>query len=375
MNKHILLFAIIGLNLVACGGGSSNSSGSDKPIKSSSSRKPTNNVEKKPTNTVEKPKPKINNNTIAYSCKVIKVIDGDTFTCLKNGKKIKVRMAQIDAPEKKQSFGKYCTTHLERYILDKDVTLQDSKKDKYGKTLATVFLNSKNINKLIVADGCAWVYKEYLKDYSLVETESLAKHYKKGLWLKPNPIYPSDFRKQKNKKPIKVGGRKVGHYTVYPDGTAVDNNTDMMWARCSIGQEWNGSSCTGKGTQYTWNDASIMVRILNDSNYLGYNDWQLPHIEDLATLIECDTGFKLKIAIPSKHGGQTKVGDTCKSNTYLEPSINKKVFSNTDGSYKSIYWSSTLHERIGVWGVFFRDGDNANYYKDASYYVRPVRYQ
>ncbi len=55
----------------------------------------------------------------------------------------------------------------------------------------------------------------------------------------------------------KVTSTTIGHYTAYSDGTAVDNDTDMMWARCSIGQEWDNDSltCTGEAEKYTWESA------------------------------------------------------------------------------------------------------------------------
>src|SRR5438067_2300906 len=47
-----------------------------------------------------------------YENKVIGVSDGDTLTVLMSGRQVKIRLAEIDAPEKRQPFGqrakRYC---------------------------------------------------------------------------------------------------------------------------------------------------------------------------------------------------------------------------------------------------------------------------
>lgn len=44
--------------------------------------------------------------TLATECRVVGVVDGDTIRCLTDDNALlKVRLAQIDAPEKKQAFG------------------------------------------------------------------------------------------------------------------------------------------------------------------------------------------------------------------------------------------------------------------------------
>lgn len=136
--------------------------------------------------------------TESYNCRVVGVSDGDTFTCLANGtKQIKVRLNQIDAPEKKQAFGTAAKNALAGYIFGKTVLLKTSGKDKYGRTIAEVYINNNNINKAMVADGYAWAYREYLRDQDYLRIEAQAKSHTVGLWSHPNPTYPSDFRHKK----------------------------------------------------------------------------------------------------------------------------------------------------------------------------------
>nr|WP_313093078.1 thermonuclease family protein [Moraxella sp. CTOTU48268] len=132
------------------------------------------------------------------SCKVVGISDGDTLTCLTNDKsQIKVRLNQIDAPEKSQAFGTAAKQALSGYVFGKTIGLKTNGTDKYGRTIAEVFVGDKNINKAMVADGYAWAYREYMTDNDYGDLETSARSDTKGLWSEPNPIYPSDFRRGK----------------------------------------------------------------------------------------------------------------------------------------------------------------------------------
>lgn len=132
------------------------------------------------------------------SCKVVGISDGDTLTCLTNDKsQIKVRLNQIDAPEKSQAFGTAAKQALSGYVFGKTIGLKTNGTDKYGRTIAEVFVGDKNINKAMVADGYAWAYREYMTDKDYGDLETSARSDTKGLWSEPDPIYPSDFRRGK----------------------------------------------------------------------------------------------------------------------------------------------------------------------------------
>lgn len=132
------------------------------------------------------------------ACYVTKISDGDTATCLDqtDNSQVKIRFAQIDAPESKQDFGSKSRQALADLIFNKKVDLKIEETDRYGRSVAEVFLNGKNINKQMVKDGYAWAYKEYNKDKSYLELQKSAQAAKVGLWAHKNPIYPQDFRKQ-----------------------------------------------------------------------------------------------------------------------------------------------------------------------------------
>ena len=75
---------------------------------------------------------------IAYSQKfrgqVVGISDGDTFTLLIPDKQqIKVRLSEIDAPEKAQPFGNRSRQALSDLIFSKDVLVVQDDIDRYGR--------------------------------------------------------------------------------------------------------------------------------------------------------------------------------------------------------------------------------------------------
>lgn len=133
---------------------------------------------------------------LATTCKIVGISDGDTATCLTDSKKqIKIRFDQIDAPEKNQDYGTVSRQTLSNLIFGKTVTLKIKTTDKYGRTVAEVFVGHTNINKEMVKKGMAWAYREYMTDSEYLTLEAQAKAQRIGLWSQPNPIYPSNFRR------------------------------------------------------------------------------------------------------------------------------------------------------------------------------------
>ncbi|MFY4742562.1 thermonuclease family protein [Aliarcobacter butzleri] len=128
----------------------------------------------------------------------MKVSDGDTITILTSDKtQYKIRLNNIDAPEKKQAFGNKSKDNLAKYIAGKTVKVEYKSKDKYKRILGTIYYNNIDINLQQIKDGYAWVYKKYSKNQDYYNAEKLAMENKKGLWADKNPIAPWEFRKQK----------------------------------------------------------------------------------------------------------------------------------------------------------------------------------
>ena len=79
--------------------------------------------------------------------RVVRVADGDTITIIDPARtQYKIRLQGIDAPEKGQPFGRASGRFLACLVAGRDVKIQWSKKDKYGRILGTVFLDNRDIN-------------------------------------------------------------------------------------------------------------------------------------------------------------------------------------------------------------------------------------
>ncbi len=129
--------------------------------------------------------------------RVIGVTDGDTVKLLTADKQsIKIRLYGIDAPEKSQDFGQASKKYLSGLIYDKDVKVEITDTDRYGRSIGKIYLNDKYINLEMVKSGMAWWYRQYAKhDTELRDAEQIAKELKTGLWIMPNPIEPAIYRK------------------------------------------------------------------------------------------------------------------------------------------------------------------------------------
>lgn len=108
-----------------------------------------------------------------YSATIVRVVDGDTCDALidlgfKISFKIRLRMLGINTPETygvKRTSDEYkagliSKNWLKAKIFKKKVIIQTNKdkKGKYGRYLATIFLNGENINQEMLDRGLAKPY-------------------------------------------------------------------------------------------------------------------------------------------------------------------------------------------------------------------------
>jgi endonuclease YncB( thermonuclease family) len=133
--------------------------------------------------------------------RIVRVTDGDTVTLLDAHQILhKIRLAGIDAPESKMPFGHQATVFLSGLILGKDVDAHAYKHDRYGRTIATLFVENKDINLVMIQAGLAWHYKRYAREQPAGEArvyaqaEELARAQLLALWLEGIPIAPWEWR-------------------------------------------------------------------------------------------------------------------------------------------------------------------------------------
>lgn len=176
--------------------------------------------------------------TFTYAT-VIAITDGDTLTVACNGVPEKIRLVDVDAPEKSQPFGRAAKKFLSDLAYMHEVTIQRRGHDRYGRTLATITLSdspksvlaandgttaganeehkqvgspsqsrfgvelqapagsaSQSVNAMLLAAGYAWVYRGKAEDPQFRAIEASARSARRGLWSDATAMAPWDFRKQ-----------------------------------------------------------------------------------------------------------------------------------------------------------------------------------
>lgn len=126
---------------------------------------------------------------------VVGVHDGDTLTVLVSREQIKVRLLDIDAPERKQPFGTRSTQSLAELCAGKDARVEGKGADRYGRTLGRVICAGVDANAEQVRRGMAWVYVKYApKDSRLYQLQREARLDRRGLWRDDSPVPPWEWR-------------------------------------------------------------------------------------------------------------------------------------------------------------------------------------
>ena len=131
----------------------------------------------------------------AWAHDVIAIADGDTLTLLVQTLPVKIRLANIDAPEKKQPFGRWSKQSLSDLCWQKDAQYEAQTIDHYGRTVAVVTCDGVEVNRAQVERGAAWVYTKYNKDDSLPIVQTRAKINKLGLWADSLSVPPWEWRR------------------------------------------------------------------------------------------------------------------------------------------------------------------------------------
>lgn len=145
-----------------------------------------------------------------FTAKVIAVLDGDTVLIRRAGGLVKIRLAEIDAPEvahavldgltsssqKDQAFGEASKRSLSGMVLGKQVDVVTQAVDQYGRLVAKLSIDGLDVNAEQVRRGMAWEYSHHYGNHALVALQEEAKQAARGLWARDKPIPPGDWRRQ-----------------------------------------------------------------------------------------------------------------------------------------------------------------------------------
>ncbi|WP_448214120.1 Lcl C-terminal domain-containing protein [Colwellia sp. MEBiC06753] len=129
------------------------------------------------------------------------------------------------------------------------------------------------------------------------------------------------------------------------DGTVTDRKTGLTWMRCTLGETWDGTSCTGNAQTYNWQQALDNAQ---DSNLAGHSNWRLPNIKELQSIIEF----------------------AC-----YAPAVNVNIFPQASNSNPQ-YWSASLYSKEnnhGAWAITMASGNTSTEVKSNTKLVRLVR--
>lgn len=126
------------------------------------------------------------------------------------------------------------------------------------------------------------------------------------------------------------------------NGTVTDSRTGLMWDQCARGLSGAGCAMGAAGT-FTWQSALNAAATVG--TYKGFNDWRLPNIKELRSLVE-----------------------ECRTN----PSINEFAFPNTP---VSVFWSGSplAGGATSAWSVYFLGGNASIGSRSDASQVRLVR--
>jgi len=134
--------------------------------------------------------------------RVVALADGDTLTVLDAEKKWRIiRIAGIDAPERRQPYGKASRENLSKLVYKRTVEAQCYKRDRYGREWCRVYRGSRDVGLAQVRAGLAWHYREFMLDQASQERvayaqeEDAAKERRVGLWRDANPTPPWVWRR------------------------------------------------------------------------------------------------------------------------------------------------------------------------------------
>ena len=139
--------------------------------------------------------------------RVVAVSDGDSMRVVTtNQQRLVVHVAFVDAPERGQPFANLAKQLMSQLVFGKDVELRPHGIDRYGHSIATVFIHGRDAGLELIKAGLAWAYERYLPqaspetqaEYSAAETAARVSRI--GLWKDNDPQPPWDWRKTERER-------------------------------------------------------------------------------------------------------------------------------------------------------------------------------
>ena len=145
--------------------------------------------------------------TSEFIARVIHVDDGDTLVAMpSNGQKVKVRLANVDAPEADhgrckpgQPFAEKSTQTLKRLVHGNTVKFTCSTLDRYDRHICDVRIGETTASRELARQGMAWANRarpSYLRDDGVADAERDARSAGRGLWAVSGAVAPWQWRRE-----------------------------------------------------------------------------------------------------------------------------------------------------------------------------------
>lgn len=130
-----------------------------------------------------------------FTGRVIAIPDGDTLAVLARGAPLRVRIADIDAPERGQPFSRKARESLADLCRSVEATVDPIATDRYGRIVGRVTCSGFDAGSHQVRHGLAWTYTKYAPEESdLHQLERDARGVGLGLWSEAVPTAPWEWR-------------------------------------------------------------------------------------------------------------------------------------------------------------------------------------
>jgi endonuclease YncB( thermonuclease family) len=130
---------------------------------------------------------------------LVRVKDGDSLVAKVQGVEMDFRLADVDAPELDQLYGRQAKRELAALAKGQQLVLMPVDTDRYGRTVAHIWNGNSYLNVEMVKRGAAWFYAAFARGPTLYEVEQEARDAKRGLWALPRKdrVEPWVWRERK----------------------------------------------------------------------------------------------------------------------------------------------------------------------------------
>lgn len=138
-----------------------------------------------------------------FEAQVTHVSDGDTLWVRSvptaeepRGKRLKLRLIGLDAPERCQPHGAQARDALKQRVSGRQVVVDVVATDAHGRALSRVALEGRDVGAALVRDGHAWSARWRDDPGPYAPEEAEARAARRGLFAAATPEPPRDFRRR-----------------------------------------------------------------------------------------------------------------------------------------------------------------------------------